>query len=368
VAERESAAEGRPEEATAPGRDGQTGDQATSGRDSYRRPSTSSEPLDPEEAAWARRVIDAVSTSFAAKVVGQARLQESLLVALLTGGHVLLESVPGLAKTTAAQAVAQAVSGTFHRIQCTPDLLPSDIVGTQVYNPHSASFQTQLGPVHANFVLLDEINRSSAKTQSAMLEAMQERQTSIGDRSYALPEPFLVLATQNPIEQEGTYPLAEAQADRFMLKDLLDYPSPAEEAEVLRRIDAGVFDREPRAVATVDDVLRLQQLAGRVYVDPSIVNYVVGITYVTRHPADYVDARLAAYVAYGASPRASIAFVSAARARALVDGRDHVVPDDVKALAHRVLRHRVSLTFEAAADEVPVETVIDAMVDGIRTP
>jgi MoxR-like ATPase len=324
--------------------------------------------LSPDELRWAGDRIGAISASFAARVVGQARLQETLLIALLTGGHVLLESVPGLAKTTAAQTIAQAVGGRFHRIQCTPDLLPSDIVGTQVYNQHSGAFETQLGPVHANFVLLDEINRSSAKTQSAMLEAMQERQTSIGDTSYALPDPFLVLATQNPIEQEGTYPLPEAQLDRFMLKDVLDYPSPAEEAEVLRRIDAGVYARPGAPVVSTDDVSQLQALVSRVYIDPAIVNYVVGITYVTRHPRDYIEPRLAGYVDFGASPRASIAFTSAARARALIDGRNHVVPDDVKALTHRVLRHRVTLGFEAAADEVPVEHVIDAMVGGIRTP
>ena len=324
--------------------------------------------LSADELRWAGDRIGAISSTFAARVVGQTRLQETLLIALLTGGHVLLESVPGLAKTTAAQTVAQAVGGRFHRIQCTPDLLPSDIVGTQVYNQHSGAFETQLGPVHANFVLLDEINRSSAKTQSAMLEAMQERQTSIGNRSYALPDPFLVLATQNPIEQEGTYPLPEAQLDRFMLKDVLDYPSPAEEAEVLRRIDAGVYGHPADPVVSIEDVRQLQRLVGRVYVDPAIVNYIVGITYVTRHPRDYIEQHLAGYIDFGASPRASIAFASAARARALVDGRNHVVPDDVKALTHRVLRHRVVLGFEAAADEVPVERVVDAMVNGIRTP
>ncbi len=309
-------------------------------------PPTAVRHLEPAELEWAGAAIREISAAFSSRVVGQARLQETLLVALLTGGHVLLESVPGLAKTTAAQTIAQAVGGTFHRIQCTPDLLPSDIVGTQVYNQQAGTFQTQLGPVHANFVLLDEINRSSAKTQSAMLEAMQERQTSIGDRSYPLPDPFLVLATQNPIEQEGTYPLPEAQMDRFMLKDVLDYPSPAEEAEVLRRIDSGIFTHASQAVVDVAEVKRLQGLVGRVYIDPE----------------------LASYVQFGASPRASIAFTSAARARALIDCRNHVVPDDVKALTHRVLRHRVSLGFEAAADDVPVEHVIDAMVGGIRTP
>ena len=220
--------------------------------------------LTSDELRWAQDTISAISGAFTAKVVGQSRLHETLLIALLTGGHVLLESVPGLAKTTAAQTMAQAVGGTFHRIQCTPDLLPSDIVGTQVYNQVSGTFETQLGPVHANVVLLDEINRSSAKTQSAMLEAMQERQTSIGDRSYPLPDPFLVLATQNPIEQEGTYPLPEAQMDRFTLKDVLDYPSPAEEAEVLRRIDSGIFVGVSGPVVSIPDVKRLQapRLAG----------------------------------------------------------------------------------------------------------
>ncbi len=331
-------------------------------------PPTAMRHLEPAELEWAGAAIREISAAFSSRVVGQARLQETLLVALLTGGHVLLESVPGLAKTTAAQTIAQAVGGTFHRIQCTPDLLPSDIVGTQVYNQPAGTFQTQLGPVHANFVLLDEINRSSAKTQSAMLEAMQERQTSIGDRSYPLPDPFLVLATQNPIEQEGTYPLPEAQMDRFMLKDVLDYPSPAEEAEVLRRIDSGIFTHASQAVVDVAEVKRLQGLVGRVYIDPAIINYIVGIGYVTRHAADYIDPELASYVQFGASPRASIAFTSAARARALIDGRNHVVPDDVKALVHRVLRHRVILGFEAAADDLPVERIIDAMVGGIRTP
>jgi MoxR-like ATPase len=324
--------------------------------------------LEADELAWATEVIGSISESFAAKVVGQDRLKQTLLIALLTGGHVLLESVPGLAKTTAAHTLAQAVRGTFHRIQCTPDLLPSDLVGTQVYNQHTGGFETRLGPVHANIVLLDEINRSSAKTQSAMLEAMQERQTSIGQRSYPLPDPFLVLATQNPIEHEGTYPLPEAQLDRFMLKDVLDYPSPAEEADVLRRIDSGVYAREPRPVVGLDEVLRLRALVGRVYLDPAIVNYIVGLSYVTRHAGDYIDPGLASCVEFGASPRASIAFAAAARALALVAGRNHVVPDDVKALAHRVLRHRIVLGFEAAADNVRVETVIDAMLAGIRTP
>lgn len=318
----------------------------------------------------AQRLLAAISRSFETKVVGQARLRETLLIGLMTGGHILLESVPGLAKTTAAQTLADTVSAQFHRIQCTPDLLPSDIVGTQIYDAAKGVFSTQLGPVHANLVLLDEINRSSAKTQSAMLEAMQERQTSIGGVVYPLPDPFLVLATQNPIEQEGTYVLPEAQMDRFMLKDVLDYPDPAEEAEVIRRIDAGVFLAEAKqtAVADLEDVRKLQALTHRVYIDPAIVRYIVGLVYVTRHAEQYIDPQLAEYIEFGASPRASIAFSQAARALALLNGRDHVIPEDVKSLAHRVLRHRIILGFAAVAEQVRVETVIDAVLGSVQTP
>ena len=321
-----------------------------------------------DEVEWSQGTLRTVSRAFSTKVVGQGRLQETLLIGLLTGGHILLESVPGLAKTTAASTLAHAVTGSFKRIQCTPDLLPSDIVGTQIFDVGKATFETQLGPVHANFVLLDEINRSSAKTQSAMLEAMQERQTSIGGKAYPLPEPFLVLATQNPIEQEGTYVLPEAQLDRFMLKDVLDYPTLEEEAEVLYRIDAGVFTSNQTAVIELEDVRRLQQLTRRVYVDPAIVRYAVGIVYVTRHAERYIDPAVARFIEFGASPRGSIAFTQAARARALLAGRDHVVPDDIKALAHRVLRHRVVLGFEAIAEDVQVESVVDALVATVRTP
>lgn len=326
--------------------------------------------IDPAELDRVQRIAGSISRSFEAKVVGQARLRETLLLSLLTGGHVLLESVPGLAKTTAAQTLADSISAAFHRIQCTPDLLPSDIVGTQLYDAAHGTFVTQLGPVHANIVLLDEINRSSAKTQSAMLEAMQERQTTIGGQNHPLPSPFLVLATQNPIEQEGTYQLPEAQVDRFMLKDVLDYPSPVEEAEMIRRIDAGVYSAEatPTAAAGLDDVRLLQRAAKRVYLDPSLVHYIVGLVYVTRHAAKYIDPALASLIEFGASPRASIAFTQSARALALLQGRDHVFPEDVKALAARVLRHRIILGFEAVAEIIPVETVIDAIVASVQTP
>ncbi|MCU1527494.1 MAG: family ATPase [Frondihabitans sp.] len=329
------------------------------------------EPISAAELTRAGEIVGRVSGAFSAKVVGQAGLRDALLVALITGGHVLLESVPGLAKTTAAQTLATAVDASFRRIQCTPDLLPSDITGTQIFDAKSSTFVTQLGPVHSNFVLLDEINRSSAKTQSAMLEAMQERQTSIGGTVYKLPQPFLVLATQNPIEQEGTYQLPEAQLDRFLLKEILDYPTPAEEAEIIRRIEAGVYDDDTSGVATgvhLDDVRLLQELAKRVYVDASIVTYIVQLVYVTRHPHPYIPGTLADYIQFGASPRASIAFTQAARALAILNGRDYVIPDDIKQLRHGVLRHRLILGYEAAADEVRPETIIDAIFGAVQTP
>lgn len=326
-------------------------------------------PITAEEMGRAHNLVGTVSSSFSATVVGQERLRRALLVSLLAGGHVLLESVPGLAKTLAATSLARAVQGEFSRIQCTPDLLPSDITGTQIYNAQNSAFETQLGPVHANFVLLDEINRSSAKTQSAMLEAMQEHQTSIGGIVYPLPSPFIVMATQNPIEQEGTYQLPEAQMDRFLLKEILDYPTVAEELEVLNRLDSGAFDNTASLpTVNLDDVEFLQGLSRRVYVDASIRSYIVSLIYVTRHPRDYIGQELANYVAYGASPRGSIAFIQAARALALLNGRSHVIPDDVKELRHAVLRHRVMLNFEAEADDVRTETIIDAIFGSVATP
>lgn len=326
--------------------------------------------LSEADANRAASTIASISERFSAIVVGQQRLRDSLMIALLTGGHVLLESAPGLAKTTAAQTLAESIGGIFTRIQCTPDLLPSDITGTQIFDARKGEFEIQLGPVHANIVLLDEINRSSAKTQSAMLEAMQERQTTIGGKLYRLPNPFLVLATQNPIEQEGTYQLPEAQLDRFLLKDVVDYPTPAEEFEILARMDRGVFDagRDSSPVASIEDVLFLQRASRQVYLDESIRRYIVTVTHVTRKPDEYIGARLGRYIQYGASPRASIAFVQAARARALLDGRSHVIPEDVKAIRHEVLRHRVLLNYEADADGVTPLEVIDAIFASVKTP
>lgn len=322
------------------------------------------------DAERAESLLRGIADSFSAKVVGQARLRESLMIALLTSGHVLLESAPGLAKTTAAQTLADSVSAVFKRIQCTPDLLPSDITGTRIFDARTGTFEIQLGPVHANFVLLDEINRSSAKTQSAMLEAMQERQTTIGGQVFTLPHPFLVMATQNPIEQEGTYQLPEAQLDRFLLKDIVDYPTPAEEYEILKRLDRGLLDtaRHTSPVADLDDILFLQGVTRQVFLDDSIRRYIVTVSHVTRQPAEYIGSDLGRYIEYGASPRASIAFVQAARARALLSGRRHVIPEDVKHLRHAILRHRVLLNYEADADGITPERIIDAIFDSVKTP
>jgi len=242
--------------------------------------------LSERDIADAQGIVGAVSGAFSAKVVGQQNLRESLLIGLLTGGHILIESVPGLAKTTAARVIAESIHGGFQRIQCTPDLLPSDIIGTQIYDSATNSFATELGPVHTNIVLLDEINRSSAKTQSAMLEAMEERQTTIAGRVYPIPEPFLVIATQNPVDQEGTYPLSEAQTDRFLLKDVVSYPTPAEEVEVMDRMDAGLYDKSHRSrpVVNLDDVRRLQDIVRHVFMDRALMLYASELVAVTRTP------------------------------------------------------------------------------------
>jgi len=328
-----------------------------------------SERLTADELERAKGILASVTTAYESKVVGQQGLRRSLLIALMTGGHILLESVPGLAKTTAAKSLADAVSASFTRVQCTPDLLPSDIIGSQIFDAATSTFQTQLGPVHSNFVLLDEINRSSAKTQSAMLEAMQEKQTTIGGTIYPVPTPFLVLATQNPIEQEGTYHLPEAQLDRFLLKEVLDYPEFDEEIEIIARIDSGVYeDHDAHPAASIADVEFLQEASRRVFVDESITNYIVSTVYVTRHAEQYISPELAGCIEYGASPRASIAFSRAARALALLNGRDHVIPEDVKTLRHVVLRHRIILNFEAIADDIAPETVIDAIFDAVQAP
>ena len=320
-----------------------------------------------EEINKAKKIINDILIYYNSKVVGQQQLGVSILAAMITNGHILLESVPGLAKTTAAKVMTEAVQGIFSRIQCTPDLIPSDIIGTQTYNAQTNTFENKLGPVYGNFVLLDEVNRSSAKTQSAMLEAMQEHSVTIGGTLYPMPQVFMVIATQNPIEQEGTYVLSEAQMDRFLLKVELDYPGKEAELEILNRIEAGVFNSS-KAVATIEDIVFLQNLGKRVYMDPAIKKYIVDIVSATRNAEQYIGKELAGYITLGASTRAAIAFMDAAKAMALINGRNYVTPDDVKAMRHSVLRHRVMLNFAAVADGVQEETIIDAIFGAVVTP
>lgn len=321
-----------------------------------------------EEMARARDALGRIHDIFSATVVGQKDLYRALIVSLLAKGHVLLESVPGLAKTTAATTLSEAISGSFSRIQCTPDLMPNDIVGTQIYTYETGQFSTQLGPVHANMVLLDEINRSSAKTQSAMLEAMQERQTSIGGTIYKLPDPFMVLATQNPVDEEGTYVLPEAQMDRFLLKEILTYPSPQDEIDILTRTAERDFGRSNAEPVTTADVLFLQELSSRVYVDESIKAYVVALINTTRGGGPRPIADLRRHVRVGASPRGSLALMRVGQALALTQGRNFVVPDDIKALRHAVLRHRLIRTYDALAADIPPEKIIDDVFAAVPTP
>ncbi|MBR3533559.1 MAG: MoxR family ATPase [Clostridiales bacterium] len=320
-----------------------------------------------EQMQRAGAIIKNIKGYYSSKMVGQERLGLALIVSMMANGHILLESVPGLAKTTAAKVVTESVNGKFSRIQCTPDLLPSDIIGTQTFNMTNNTFETKIGPVFANFVLLDEINRSSAKTQSAMLEAMQERTVSIGGVSYKLPDVFIVVATQNPIEQEGTYELSEAQLDRFLLKEVITYPSANEEIEILNRIESDVFT-DVTAVATIDDVVFLQDICKKIYLAPSVKKYIVDIVSASRNAEQAIYKDLAQYVAMGASTRAAIAFMEVSKAVALASGRAYVTPDDVKALAHEVLRHRIMLTFAAIADGVKPEEIIDALFKAVNTP
>jgi MoxR-like ATPase len=309
---------------------------------------------------------------FSEEVVGQTMLRESLITALVAGGHVLIESVPGLAKTTAAQTLAQSVSGTFKRVQCTPDLMPSDLVGTQVFDFATQKLVTQIGPIHANFVLLDEINRSSAKTQSAMLEAMAEGATTIGGERIGLPTPFMVIATQNPIEEEGTYNLPEAQMDRFSMKTVMNYPSTDEEKDVLRLITQRGTDtprqRPGSPKIAIDDIEFLRISARKVHVSEQIMKYAVDLVSTTRGAGPNPIKGLAQSVRLGASPRASIALIRIGQAFALMNGRDYVIPEDLKMFAHEVLRHRILLTFEALADNVSSDDIVDNVLEVVPAP
>ena len=325
------------------------------------------ERINEAEIQKCEEILEKIKQYYYKKIVGQGHLGTALLATMMCNGHILIESVPGLAKTTAAKTMTEAVNGTFSRIQCTPDLLPSDIVGTQIFNYATNAFETKIGPVYANFVLLDEINRSSAKTQSAMLEVMQEHQVTIGGTMYKMPDIFTVVATQNPIEQEGTYPLAEAQLDRFLLKEKMTYPNMEEEYHILNRIEQDVFSLQETTVE-VSDILYLQQLVKRVYMDDSIKKYIVSIINATRYPKQFISADLAEYVTMGASTRGSIALMEVSKAMALMNRRNYVTPDDVKAFVHSVLRHRIALNYAAIADDISQENIIDAIMGAIQTP
>lgn len=323
--------------------------------------------INPEEMQKGKAIIQNIHNYYCSKMVGQFQLGTSLLVTLMCNGHILVESVPGLAKTTAAKVMTEAVNGSFSRIQCTPDLLPSDIIGSQIFNYSTNSFETKLGPVMANFLLLDEINRSSAKTQSAMLEVMQERQVTIGGECYEMPEVFTVIATQNPIEQEGTYLLAEAQLDRFLIKEKLFYPNKNEEFEILNRIEQDVFSTR-QSVASIEDVKYIQELTKRVYLDDAIKRYIIQIIDATRNPMPYIGPQFAQYVTLGASTRGAIALMEASKALALIGGRDFVIPEDVKNVIYSVLRHRISLNYAAIADNITSENIINSILGVIPTP
>ncbi len=301
------------------------------------------------------------------RVVGQQAMVERLLIALLTGGHVLLEGVPGLAKTLSVRTLAETVRTSFSRIQFTPDLLPADVIGTQVFDQQSSTFSVKRGPIFANIVLADEINRAPAKVQAALLEAMQEKQVTIGGTSFPLEEPFLVLATQNPIEQEGTYPLPEAQVDRFMLKLRVGYPTREEEREIMRRMAGGV-EIPIHAVAGPDQLLEARRAIAAIHLDERLVDFIVNLVHATRAPKEAGLADIAPLVEYGASPRATIALAQAARAHAYLRGREFVSPDDVKAMAPDVLRHRVLLTFEAEAENVSSDAVIARVLERVAAP
>ncbi len=323
--------------------------------------------ITPEDMAKGQAILQNINNYYYSKMVGQYQLGTSLLITLMCNGHILVESVPGLAKTTAAKIMTEAVNGTFSRIQCTPDLLPSDIIGSQIFNYSTNTFETKIGPVMANFVLLDEINRSSAKTQSAMLEVMQEQQLTIGGEKYKMPDVFTVIATQNPIEQEGTYLLAEAQLDRFLIKEKLKYPNQNEEFEILNRIEQNVF-ASCEAVASIDDVRFIQNLTKQVYLDDSIKRYIIQIIDATRNPAAYIGPKLAQYVTLGSSTRGAIALMEVSKAVALINGRDFVIPEDVKKMIYSVLRHRVTLNYAAVADNVISENIINTILGVIPTP
>jgi MoxR-like ATPase len=311
--------------------------------------------------------VDLLNIELDKVIVGQKFMIDRLLIGLLSNGHILLEGVPGLAKTLAIKSLASAIQANFSRVQFTPDLLPADVIGTMIYNQKKEEFTIRKGPVFANFVLADEINRAPAKVQSALLEAMQERQVTIGDQTFKLPEPFLVLATQNPIEQEGTYPLPEAQVDRFMLKVMIGYPSKEEEKKIIRQ-NLSPTPIQINQVILPEDIVNARKLVREVYMDEKIEQYIVDLVFATRFPSEYKLGKLQSMIAFGASPRASINLALAAKAFAFIKRRGYVVPEDVRAICHDVLRHRVGLTYEAEAENISVEAIISEIINVVEVP
>ena len=313
------------------------------------------------------RFVDAIRSEVGRVVVGQNYLIDRLIIALLCDGHILIEGVPGLAKTLSVHTLSQTIGASFVRIQFTPDLLPADVTGTQIYDPREAEFHTRKGPLFANIVLADEVNRAPAKVQSALLEAMQERQVSIGGTTYPLPAPFMVLATQNPIESEGTYPLPEAQLDRFMLKAVVHYPSRQEERQILERYENSVMP-QVQQVVSLDELMAAREAVQQVHLNEALRDYVVHLVLATRDPVTYRLDTLAPLIAFGASPRATIYLAQAAKAHAFIDGRGYVTPDDVKAVAKDVMRHRLIVTYEAEAENLDSDEIIDRVLQGVAVP
>jgi MoxR-like ATPase len=320
-----------------------------------------------EEVKTAGTWVSAVQNEISRVVVGQKNLVDRLLIGLLANGHVLLEGVPGLAKTLAIRTLAGCIQTGFRRLQFTPDLLPADIVGTLIYNPRDGDFRPKLGPIFSNLILADEINRAPAKVQSALLEAMQERQVTIGEQSYRLPDPFLVLATQNPLEQEGTYQLPEAQLDRFMLKLNVDYPSKTEERQILDLMGTSAPNFSVQGVAAPEMIIRSRDVVNRVFIDDRVKDYIVDLIWATRRPGDY-QLGMNGLVRYGASPRATIYLTLAARAHAFIEGRGYVTPHDIKSVGPDVLRHRIIVSYEAEAEEVTSDTIVQRIFAGLPVP
>lgn len=321
-----------------------------------------------EKIAYASVFVDRLRTELSKVIVGQLHMIDSLLVGLLCNGHILLEGVPGLAKTLTIKSLAQAIHAKFSRIQFTPDLLPADVVGTMIYNQPRNEFMVRKGPIFANFILADEINRAPAKVQSALLEAMQEKQVTIGDSTYFLDEPFLVLATQNPLEQEGTYPLPEAQVDRFMLKVIIGYPGKKEEQLIIRQQVQNETIPQINAVASINEIMQGRELVKQVYMDEKIEQYIIDIVFATRYPDQYNLGKLKVLINYGASPRGSINLALAAKAYAFMQKRGFVIPDDVKAVCKDVMRHRIGLTYEAEAENVTAEKIIEDILKTVLVP